>query len=359
MYTKMKKVILSSLMLMAAVMMSAATYTWEKVVDVKLTDGNNDTYTSTFGAAAELTDAASWGAVPANLEGATVRAYTTLGGTNYEQLFLNSIENLPLTVKTYNSTSLTFELTALVGEIKLYDNGNLVLTVAKGGTETDTYECTVATGATIEGRFVINYVPAPTCTTVRNNLVVDRYYTICLPKAVTAANGASFWSMSNRGEGVAYLEEVQLPLVAGRPYIFQAEAEELCVELSGDDAAAGAAGALVGTFAAMDQAALDAAATAASSDIYLLYNNELWLANGQTGNNLPAYRAYVVYDELIPANPTPAPGRRVRAIPMHGQTATGVENLNASEAPAKAIIDGKLYIIRGEQMFDATGRLVK
>ena len=205
----------------------------------------------------------------------------------------------------------------------------------------------------------ISFPAAPTCTEVRTGLQVDRYYTICLDKAVTAANGASFWNLIHRGEGVAYLEEAELPLAAGRPYIFQAEATELCVEYSGDAVAAGAYGALVGTLAAMDQTALDAAATTASSDIYLLFDNTLWLANGQSGNNLPAYRAYIVYNELIPENPVPAPGRRVRAIPMQGKTTTGVENINATETPVKTVIDGKMYILRGEHLFDATGRMVK
>jgi len=201
--------------------------------------------------------------------------------------------------------------------------------------------------------------PVPTCTEVRSGLNVDQYYTICLPKAVAAANGASFWSMSNRGDGIAYLVEAELPLVAGRPYIFQAEATELCVEYSGDAVAAGSYGALVGTFDAMDQAALDAAATDAGSDIYLLNSNELRKVNGQSDNHLAENRAYIVYDLLDYSVPNQAPGRRVRAIPMQPQTATGVENLNAVEAPVKTVIDGKMYILRGEHMFDATGRMVK
>jgi hypothetical protein len=197
--------------------------------------------------------------------------------------------------------------------------------------------------------------PVPTCTTVRTGMTAGNYYTICLPKAVTAANGASFWDMSNRGDGIAYIVEAELPLVAGRPYIIQAEAEELCVEYSGDDAAAGAYGALHGTLTPMDQAALDAA----GSDIYLLKNNELRLVSGQSNNNLPANRAYIKYSQLVVSTPNPAPGRRVRAIPMQNQGTTGVENINASEAPVKTVIDGTMYIIRGEHMFDATGRMVK
>jgi hypothetical protein len=54
-----------------------------------------------------------------------------------------------------------------------------------------------------------------------------------------------------------------------------------------------------------------------------------------------------------------APRRRV-VMTVHGeQTATGCENINASETPVKMIIDGQLYILRGEKMYDATGKLVK
>ena len=41
------------------------------------------------------------------------------------------------------------------------------------------------------------------------------------------------------------------------------------------------------------------------------------------------------------------------------QTATGMDELNADEAPVKVLINGELFIIRGEKMYDATGRLVK
>ena len=99
--------------------------------------------------------------------------------------------------------------------------------------------------------------------------------------------------------------------------------------------------------------------TASRLTFYLLKNNELWLVSGQTGNSLAANRAYIKYSELNYSTPNPAPGRRVRAIPMQDQSTTGVENLNAAEAPVKTVIDGKMYILRGEHMFDATGRMVK
>ena len=296
-----------------------------------------------------------------NMEGRSVALYVEYQGVKYQHFASApaTMKNLTLGAMTDDAAQYNLIISDVTGSftIKLGDEEPFV--VAEGTTViTLTPGQTAAIG-------VINYeaAPQPTCTTVRNNLVVDRYYTICLNQAVVSANGASFWSMQYRNaEGsLAYLVEEQFPLVAGRPYIFQAEAEELCVELSGDPVnGPGYYGALKGTFAAMDQDDLDEAAElAADSKIYLLYNNELWRVDYQNNNSLAANRAYVVYNWFVESEPNAAPGRRVRAIPMQANGATGFENIKASEAPAKMIIDGKMYILRGEQMFDATGRLVK
>ena len=297
-----------------------------------------------------------------------VNLYASYENGQFSSFKANAISNLPVVVVTNrrdDDYTFTFNvpisteglvLTDLrsddgIKNIPMVNNGSYTFSVAGEA------NYAANTNVTIADRFVINY-QAPTCTTVRNNLVANRYYTICLDQEVVSANGASFWSMQYRNaEGtLAYLVEEQLPLVAGRPYFFQAEAEELCVELSGDPVNGPSAfGALHGTFTEMNQAAL----TAAGTDIYLLNNNELWLVSGQEDNLLPANRAYVVYSDLVYSEPNPAPGRRVRAMPMQANGATGIENIKASEAPAKMIIDGKMYILRGEQMFDATGRLVK
>jgi hypothetical protein len=46
-------------------------------------------------------------------------------------------------------------------------------------------------------------------------------------------------------------------------------------------------------------------------------------------------------------------------MPMQPQVATGIDALNASDAPVKVLINGQLFIIRGEKMYDAKGQLVK
>ena len=45
---------------------------------------------------------------------------------------------------------------------------------------------------------------------------------------------------------------------------------------------------------------------------------------------------------------------------VNGENQTqGFDNLQTGDQPMKVMIDGTLYIIRGEKVFDATGRLVK
>ncbi len=206
------------------------------------------------------------------------------------------------------------------------------------------------------------YVPQvvePVYETVRENLEPNRYYTVCLPKKMIEVRGASFWTLSSRNtaETEAYLEEVDPTTAeAGTPFIIQATDTKLEVVYTGAaTTTAGTNGALHGTLTYMDADALAAAGT----NIYMLYNNALRPVG--TNNHLDANRAYIDYDALNPVTeaPQPAPGRRVRAVPMQQNTATGIDELNGSEAPAKVLINGQLFILRGEKMYDAKGLLVK
>ena len=289
-----------------------------------------------------------------NMEGRSVALYVEYGGVKYQHFASApaTMKNLTLGAMTDDAAEYNLIISDVIGSftIKLGDAEPFV--VAEGTTV-----ITLAANQTASIG-IINYVPAPTCDYSREGLTVGKYYTICLPKAVENPEGASFWNMIHRNsEGtLAFLEEATGGLEAGRPYIFQAEATSLCFEYSGDAEPAGAYGALVGTLAEMDQDAL----TAAGANIYLLNNNELWLVSGQSGNVLPANRAYVVYSELIPGNPQSAPGRRVRAIPMQTNGATGFENVDVEAAKAvKFMEDGKIFIKRGDAIYNLQGQIVK
>ena len=194
--------------------------------------------------------------------------------------------------------------------------------------------------------------PEPVYETVRAGLTPNNYYTVCWPKAMTAIKGGTLWSFAGKDENMAYLIQENAPLVAGRPYIIYATDTKLEAVVEGDDAAAGSNNGLYGTLDYMDAAALSAAGAT-----YMLKSNELRPIG--TNNHLDANRAYVILDNISGGAPANVPAHMVRKMPLQGQTTTDIDALNASETPVKMMIDGQLFILRGEKLYDATGRLVK
>lgn len=210
--------------------------------------------------------------------------------------------------------------------------------------------------------YVPQPAPTPVYETVRENLEPNRYYTVCLPKKVIAIKGASFWTLKSKSQdgATAYLEEEtnNLPFAAGKPFIIQATDTKLEVVYEGaatEDA--GTNGALHGTLVYMDAAALDAAG---GSNVYMLFSNELRPVG--ENNHLEANRAYVLLSELnaVAEAPQGAPGRRVRAMPMQPQVATGVDQVPSDQVPnTKVLINGQLYIMYNGTMYNVQGQLVK
>ena len=158
------------------------------------------------------------------------------------------------------------------------------------------------------------------------------------------------------------------PYEAGMPYIVYAESDKLEAVVVGDATlTASSNGALYGTFADMDQAALNTAATTKGADVYMVVGTELRRATGYaldgitplTGNSLRAQRAYVIVDEIPTTIYTPAPGKKYRSMALPRQTPTGFENAEASDKPMKVLINGQLYILRGEKMYNVNGQVVK
>ena len=188
--------------------------------------------------------------------------------------------------------------------------------------------------------------------TVRGSLTSGNYYTVCYDKTMKEIRGASLWSFTGKDANLAYIVEAEAPFVAGTPYLIYAESEALeAVLQTVDNPVAGHDNGLYGTFEYLGAADLDG-----KGATHMLKNNEIRpLGNN---NHLDAYRAYIILSE-IGAPSAPAPGRRVRAIPLQKNTPTGIDALNASETPVKLLIDGQIYILRGEKIYDATGRLVK
>ncbi|MDY5651070.1 MAG: InlB B-repeat-containing protein [Paludibacteraceae bacterium] len=197
--------------------------------------------------------------------------------------------------------------------------------------------------------------------------VSGNYATICLPKAGQII-GATLYEIAYYGETskkIFFDEIVNGEMEAGIPYIFQPAAgvEKINVYYSdntAEDVGAGNRNGLIGFYDLNDPAATHNITQDAG--FYILYNNQYWLVSGRAAY-VENYRAYIELNQIDPSEPTLAPGRRRISMSVNDtQTTTGVENgelINGENGVQKVLIDGELFILRGEKMYDAKGQLVK
>ena len=190
--------------------------------------------------------------------------------------------------------------------------------------------------------------------------------TLCVDHNVLAGGfvGATFYQIAGRNQEYSYkidFEEVGADeeLVAGEPYIFQSTTGRIDlfygetvatqpVEVKG----------MHGTFSTFNLPITEEN----KLDVMYISNNKLWNCGDLvgTGLNVVENRAYIVMSEVPEQTSSSAPGRRrITLVTNAEQVATGVDTLNASETPVKVMINGQIFIIRGEKMFDVTGKLVK
>lgn len=199
---------------------------------------------------------------------------------------------------------------------------------------------------------VYNATPDYTRTEMLGNGVLG---TICLQNNVPAgaAIGATFYELDGKdANGKMVFAEVD-ELVAGVPYVFEAHGDRIdCFygETHVDDPVN--TGALKGTFTGITFAVGEA------DNIYFFRDHALWSAK-ETGVQILANRAWMDMSVSVP-NHAPKPGKRYISMGVQGKNAaTGMDELNASETPVKMLIDGQLFILRGEKMYNANGQLVK
>lgn len=201
----------------------------------------------------------------------------------------------------------------------------------------------------------------------RTGLTYDQAGTICLPYAVKADDytGASVWSIESRtGTGtmissITLVEEVdeegnKKDLEAGKPYIFFAEEETFAIFCSGNpvDEVVEANG-LIGN---LDATPIIINPGQYQPGYYLINQNKLMECG--TNCNVPQYRAYVkAYDIQYVVQAPPAAPRRVIGNPSG--TPTNLNSLNGNDKAQKALIDGHIYILRDNKMYNAQGLFVK
>ena len=179
------------------------------------------------------------------------------------------------------------------------------------------------------------------------------YGTICLPNGGLLL-GASAFSVAKMEGTTILLDEVGTTMVGGTPYVVFPNTGAKNLYVFYTDNANAPAGYFNGLYGSYDRTEL----TPNDGNYIMLPGNKYAEV---TGNKVfvAANRAYFKVSEISTTAPAPAPGVRRIAIGQAPQVATGMENIDASAQPVKTIINGQLFILRGEKMYDAQGKLVK
>ena len=173
------------------------------------------------------------------------------------------------------------------------------------------------------------------------------YGTICLPRASSDIEGATMYCIvgGNADEGIT-IEEVA-SMEAGKPYIFQASADQITVTMTGPRAEVQEANGLVGN--------LGESAMYVPTNAYVLKNNLLYLVDSDV--TIAPNRAYIDMGAITPV--APAQGAKRRVIATYNQ-ATGIEDASATfVGPEKIFENGVLYILRDGVKYNATGARVQ
>lgn len=182
--------------------------------------------------------------------------------------------------------------------------------------------------------------------------------TICYPNG-HVFTGAEVYEMAGVDENNKFVFDQVEQTEPGKPYLFVATSYEP-IKLYKTTAAAElspiAHKGMIGTFVSIDLDYTDERA----AKWYYFSGKKFYAVSKRTSDlNVPANRAYVDMNTPVLAG---APRHGVRRITFDVQgtnIATGIENAAATDKPAKMLINGQLFILRGEKMYDAKGQLVK
>ena len=183
--------------------------------------------------------------------------------------------------------------------------------------------------------------------------------TVCYPNGHIVV-GADMYKMAGVDENHKFAFDQVTVTEPGVPYLFEATGYDPIKFYKTTAAAADEAGTsngMVGTF-------VDKILTPAEGEnLYYFQGAHFYSVSDRTKNlSVPANRCYVDLNEPHPAMAPKAGVRRISFGVTGMNVTTGIENgglINGENGARKVLIDGQLFILRGEKMYDATGRLVK
>ena len=188
------------------------------------------------------------------------------------------------------------------------------------------------------------------------DMTQGRFGTICYPNGgyLVGAMLLEIAYFDPDQKKIFFDEVVDGKMVAGAPYLFLPNEGVDKFAITYTDELHAAAGHHNGLYGSYTQEPLPT-----DGNHYIMLNNQyckVVAANTCVGAN----RAYIQLDKIGNDYVAPAYGRRrVSMGVQQTEIATGIESLNIGDQPMKIMIDGQIYILRGEKMYDATGRLVK
>ena len=197
----------------------------------------------------------------------------------------------------------------------------------------------------------------------------DEWYTLCLPfdmdesqLAATFGAGYTLATLGNsedRGSLIHLNFNYVNTLEAGRPYLLKPGVstatvpmiEDVTIENVNPSAAPQKAESAHMHF----QGTFVPTTLEGDNKRFVGPNNYLY-SPAEGGTNMKSFRCYFT----IPVESQALVGSKAARIVLGPQVATGMENVQSDEVPStKVMIDGTLYIIRGERTYNAQGQLVK
>jgi hypothetical protein len=290
-------------------------------------------------------------------QGASLHMHTTVNGTlkitaaNEGHSMTLNVQNAgrDMEIATLTGGQVEYTVYVLAGDVRIYN------------VSSDSKPMRVS-----KITFTVDATQEPDYTRDIATLNIGNIGTLCVDHNVPVGGmvGATFYQIAGKDEyGKIAFDEVD-SLVAGEPYIFQSHTNLLTLyygNVTADEAVVknGMHGYLGDANYTLD---ID---ESNKTDIMYIANNRLWNCEDLVGIGLTVVpnRCYIVYSAVsdLDNNSTPNNGRKRVFIggASAPQTATGLENLVGGEQAQKLMINGQLYILRGEKLFDATGRLVK
>ena len=196
--------------------------------------------------------------------------------------------------------------------------------------------------------------------TVRENMTVGNYGTLCWKYNLTDIDGAELYTIAGIENDRIIMEEVLAnETQAGASYVIRATKKSIHVK-NGDQytdtpLAAAWCNGLQGTFKDIVEYTAGDSENKLEGN-YIIYQNEWRKCGVLTG--LQANRAYLIMNYVPGTAPARAPGRKYISMPLPKETPTELESVDGSQCTmhnGKFLRNGQLIIVKDNKMYNAQG----